>query len=225
MDDNSRKTTINNGIIMKGGTLKAKNISFSNHRCTKKAGLLSGFNDKTECFSNFPQAPLFESSDRTAILDPGITTAGGTTSPLRLFIIYSTVDSKLAHELLKHLQVLVMRDHVRVDPSVRPGDHVESIEGKQLAIADVVLLLLSADFFCEERCQKLLAQALTRKNDASIPIVPVRMRAVAWKNTELGMLNPTPPESVAPIVEQSDRDAAWKIVANEIQRLLPCGID
>jgi hypothetical protein len=72
----------------------------------------------------------------------------------RLFLSYSHQDEVLRKELEKHLAALQRSGVIDIwqDRRVGPGDEFGHEISKQLEAADIVLLLVSADFLASDYC-------------------------------------------------------------------------
>lgn len=125
-------------------------------------------------------------------------------------------------ELERHLSNL-RRQQVIIswsDREIAPGAEWRKEIDAQLKTADLILLLISADFMSSEYGYSVeMQQALQRHNTGLARVIPILLRAVDWKNapfSELQML----PEDARPIAQWRDRDEAWSSVVQEIRRVL-----
>jgi hypothetical protein len=91
---------------------------------------------------------------------------------------------------------------------------------EQLEAADVVLLLVSADFIGSDYCfGREMTRALERNADGSCVVIPVILRACDWKAMRLGGLLATPKDG-RPVVQWPDRDEAFLDVVQSVRKAL-----
>jgi hypothetical protein len=140
---------------------------------------------------------------------------------LKIFISYSHKDEDWRNLLAAHLAPLERAGLVQVwhDRKLLGGDRFDDVIAGELNEADLVLLLVSADFINSEYCYgKELEQALLRERQGTARVLPVILRACRWTALPFGKLNATPKDG-RPVAEWSDRDAAMDEVAHAIERI------
>jgi internalin A len=101
------------------------------------------------------------------------------------------------------------------------GTNVSDEIYKQLAVADVVLLLVSPDFMASDYCFSLeMAEAL-RKYEANqgLPIPIIVRPELSWKSDQIGQHLALPRDGKA-ISKWSDPDDAWEDVSHGLQCVL-----
>ncbi|WP_437338495.1 toll/interleukin-1 receptor domain-containing protein [Sorangium sp. So ce394] len=151
--------------------------------------------------------------------------------PARVFVSYAKKDAKLRAELEKHLASLQNSGHVLVwhDRMIRPGDDRAGTIDAELETADIVLLLVSANFFASSSCFDIeLTKALDRHRCGQTRVIPVLVRDCDWTAAPFGHLEAVPYQpgaGVKPVTAWSDRDAAWASVARELRSLVESGPD
>ncbi|HEU5377592.1 MAG TPA: TIR domain-containing protein [Ktedonobacteraceae bacterium] len=137
-------------------------------------------------------------------------------------ICYAREDKTFREELERHLSNLRRQQFIISwsDREIAPGAEWKKEIDTQLKTADLILLLISADFMSSEYGYSIeMQQALQRHNAGLARVIPILLRAVDWKNapfSELQML----PEDARPIVQWRDRDEVWSSVVQEIRRVL-----
>lgn len=140
-----------------------------------------------------------------------------------VFFAYSHQDEELRDELEKHLAVL-KRDRVIDawhDRRISPGDDWKNHIDRKLEDADIILLMVSADFLHSDYCYDVEAKrALQRHRTGEARVIPVILRSCDWKNSPLGELQALPTDG-RPITKFPDRDEAFLNVVDGIRRLLP----
>ncbi len=86
--------------------------------------------------------------------------------------------------------------------------------------ADMILLLVSADFLANEDIDKIeVATALRLKEIGKTAIVPIVIRPCMWKRSDFAKYSVLPPKG-KPISKWADRDEAWLSVVEGIAELL-----
>ncbi|MEM7794112.1 MAG: TIR domain-containing protein [Cyanobacteria bacterium P01_C01_bin.118] len=75
--------------------------------------------------------------------------------------------------------------------------------------ADIILLLISADFIASDYCYEIeLQQAMERHQAGEARVIPIILRPADWQNTPFSELQAFP-TNAKPITSWSDRDEAW----------------
>jgi len=135
--------------------------------------------------------------------------------PAVVFISYSHHDAKFAELLRSHLTPLEREGLIGTwyDGMIAEGDDWSDEITSQLSTADIVILLISADFFASEYCyNKELSIALQRRSDGKAIVLPVIVRAVDWNVTPLGRIQVLP-KNGKPVEQWEHPDEAWLQVA------------
>lgn len=141
--------------------------------------------------------------------------------PLRLFLSYSHQDESLREELEVHLKGLE-----RTGLIARPWSEREIQGGSEwsqeietaLAKADIIVLLVSADFIASDYCYtKEMTAALARHSRDEAKVIPVILRPTDnWASAPFARLR-TLPRDGKPVTAWSSRDEAWVSVVREIR--------
>lgn len=140
----------------------------------------------------------------------------------RLFYSYSHHDEALRDQLEAHLTTLRRTGELETwhDRRIDAGDLWDKRIRQELEEADIILLLVSANFLASDYCHDIeVERALERHREGTARVVPVVLRLCDWKSTELGQLRATPPDG-KPVTTYSDRDEAFLAIVNDIRRLL-----
>jgi len=144
------------------------------------------------------------------------------TAKLRLFISYSHEDEKLKSDLDKHLIMLKRSGKVEVwnDRQLIAGQEWDSNIKKEIQEADIILLLISADFNNSEYIWKEeLTEAMNRHEKGSARVVPVILRKCEWKDMPYAKLQALP-KGARPVSEFPDKDDAFTDIASGIRVLV-----
>lgn len=139
-----------------------------------------------------------------------------------LFISYSHADEAMRQRLEKHLAVLRRSGEIAIfhDRRIVPGDHFYDVIDENLAKADIVLLLVSADFLDSPYCyEKEYAVAVEREERGECRVMPVILKDCDWLNTPMKSLLALPTDG-KPIVKWAHEDEAYKAVVDGIRAAL-----
>jgi internalin A len=144
----------------------------------------------------------------------------GPMSTIELFYSYSHKDEELRDELENHLALLKRRDVIRGwhDRRITAGkEWADQIDGR-LKSADVILLLVSADFLASDYCYDVeMQRAMERHAAGEAVVIPVILREVDWHSALFGKLQALPKDG-KPVTSWSNRDEAFTDIARGIRR-------
>ena len=140
---------------------------------------------------------------------------------VRLFYCYAPEDDALREAIDRHLASLKLEGLLESwgEHLLKGGDIVSAEFASRLGEADLVLLLVSADFMASPSCQELATAALARHQAQQLWLVPVLARPTDWKDGPFGGLVPLPADGRF-VTGWEDRDAAWLAVVQGIRRLV-----
>ena len=140
-------------------------------------------------------------------------------SPLQLFLSYAARDDALREELDRHLAALEREGLIRVwhRRRVSAGEIWEAESAARLDAAQIVLLLVSADYLAADDCFDLeVRRALERQRAGRARVIPVVVRACEWSGAPFAGLAALPPGG-RPVASWPDRDEAWTGVARGVR--------
>ncbi len=141
---------------------------------------------------------------------------------LKIFLSYSRKDEDLKAQLDIHLSALKRNKliHTWSDRAILPGD-TWSIEIKtQLAQADIILLLVSADFIASDFIWKHeLSTALERHERGDAIVIPICLRPCDWKGMPFAKLQGLPKDMI-PVTKHSDMDEAFTDIARGLRKIV-----
>lgn len=140
----------------------------------------------------------------------------------RIFISYSHKDEALRAELEKHLALLRREGAIELwsDHRILPGSEFDQDIARALEEAQIVLLLVSADFLASDYCFGVeMRRALERHDAGQAAVVPVILRACDWKNSPFKHLNALPSEG-REIAKWASPDDAFLNVVQGLRKLL-----
>lgn len=139
---------------------------------------------------------------------------------MKVFICYAHADEAHRNALEAHLALLKRRGVVDVwhDRLILAGAAWEGAIDENLSDAQIVLLLISADFIASNYCwEKEMAHALARHERGEATVIPIIVRACDWHNAPFAELQALPRDG-KPITQWADVDTAWTDVVRGIRR-------
>jgi len=137
----------------------------------------------------------------------------------QIFIAYSRKDSAFLDELRVQLTPLERSGKVKIwyDGKIEPGVVWETAIKENLHMADLILMLVSADAIASDYFyDKEMADAMARHAAGTARVVPLIVRPCAWQATPLGELQALPKDG-KPVTTWADRDEAY---ANAVASLM-----
>jgi hypothetical protein len=138
--------------------------------------------------------------------------------PWRVLLHHAPEDAASADELRKHLSPLVREGLVVISAPLLPGTTIAQEEQRRLHESDVLLALVSADYWASDDCHAFLHQALQRPS-GQLRVVPVLVRSTTLDGTRFIGLRPLP-ENGRAVAEWRNQDSAWASVANGLRLLV-----
>ena len=139
-----------------------------------------------------------------------------------VFVSYSHKDDDLREQLGTHLKIFQRQGLIRlwhdrlITASQEWQDHID----ENLERADIILLLVSADFIASDYCYDIeMQRALARHEANEARVIPIIIRDVKWQQAPFGKLQALPRDGKA-ITLWPDRDSAWRQVADGIENVI-----
>lgn len=139
-----------------------------------------------------------------------------------MFISYAQEDEEFCEKLIKQLSVLKWNGLLRTwhYRQIQPGTDWKTEVDTHLNSANIILLLVSADFIASEYCYGVeMKRALERHEAKEAKVIPIILRPVTWKNLSLGKLDALPGNGRF-ISLWENYDQAFFVVVEEIQKIL-----
>jgi hypothetical protein len=143
--------------------------------------------------------------------------------PFRVFYSYSHRDERMLDRLRKHLAML--RRHGLItewyDRNIEAGSDWREEISRELDAADVVLLLVSADFLDSDFCyEEEMQRAVDRSARGEAKVIAVMLRPVdGWETTPFAKLQVVPRDA-RPITSWANTDLAFSDAAAKIRSAL-----
>jgi TIR domain len=159
----------------------------------------------------FIEKPSFMKSLDTALL-------------LNIFFAYSRVDSSYRERLDKHLSGLKRKEYINTwyDGKIEPGKEWEKEIDNELSRADIILLLISADFIASDYCyEHEMRKAISRHEKGDAVIVPVLLHPCDWHDTPFAKIQALP-QNGKPVSDPSwhSGETAFNEIALKIKEIV-----
>ncbi|WP_437916839.1 AAA family ATPase [Sorangium sp. So ce302] len=139
---------------------------------------------------------------------------------IRLFFSYSHEDEPLRDELENHLALLKREGLLESwhDRRIIGGEAWVGQIDEHLDEADVILLLVSANFLDSDYCfNNEMKRALARHDAGKASVIPVILRPTDWQSASFARFQVLPRDA-RPVTSWPDRHEAWTDVARGIRR-------
>jgi internalin A len=139
---------------------------------------------------------------------------------IRLFYSYAHKDEPYLKELEAHLKILQRNGIIQGwnDRQLEAGEGWREEITEQLENADIVVLLISADFIESDFCYEIeMKRAMERYEKGEAWVIPVIIRDYNWSKAPFGKLQAVPKDGKA-VDLWDNRDSAWRNVSEEIER-------
>jgi hypothetical protein len=137
---------------------------------------------------------------------------------LHIFCSYAEIDKPLVESLRAQMHPLDRWDvEMYYVYDALAGAQWERERDEQFNKAQIILLLISADFMAAEEHKNEIEQALARGRE--IQVIPVILRPTDWQSTPLGKLTPLP-EGGRAVTQWENRDEAFHSIATGLLRII-----
>jgi TIR domain len=139
-----------------------------------------------------------------------------------VFISYAHEDLSYLKELEKHLANLERQKLIAswYDRDITPGTEWESQIMERLNSAQIILLLVSADFINSDFCYSIeMEQAIARHYANQARVIPIIVRPVDWKGAPFAKIQALPTRA-KPVTRWPTHDDAFLDVVEGIRRAI-----
>lgn len=141
------------------------------------------------------------------------------TRSVKLFYSYSHKDELLRDDLEAHLRLLQRQGLIKTwhDRKIGVGTEWNQVIDDNLENADIILLLISADFLGSDYCWGVeIKRALQRHDENSAVVIPVSLRECDKTNADFMKLQGLP-KDFKPVTTWANRDEAFTDIARGIR--------
>ncbi|HEY1351252.1 MAG TPA: toll/interleukin-1 receptor domain-containing protein [Ktedonobacteraceae bacterium] len=142
--------------------------------------------------------------------------------PVEIVFSYARRDEVLRDELERYLGPLKRSQRIVCwhDRHIRAGRTWSLEISSHLETADIILLLVSADFLDSNYCNTVeVGRALQRHSRGEARVIPVILRPADWTGEVFARLQALPHDAL-PVVEWPNRDAAFYSIARGIKKVI-----
>lgn len=146
-------------------------------------------------------------------------------TPLTLFYSYAHADETLRDELNKHLKLLQRQGIIKAwhDRDITAGTEWATAIDQNLNTADIILLLISANFLASDYCYETeLTRALDRHTKGEARIIPIILKPCDWESAPFGKLQALPIAHGAgarPVTTWNNQDEAFLAISKGIRKV------
>lgn len=141
---------------------------------------------------------------------------------LNIFLSYAHEDEAMKTQLDRNLIMLKKSDKINIwqDRRILAGMEWDDTIAKELAAADIILLLISVDFNNSQYIwDKELKIAMERHETKEARVIPVILRTCDWGDMPYAKLQALP-TGAKPINSFADKDEAYTDVAKGIRMVV-----
>src|SRR5712692_357926 len=144
------------------------------------------------------------------------------TKALEVFFSYAHKDQRLRDQLETQLSLLKREGLISSwhDRKIGAGEEWAGKIDTHLNTAQIILLLVSADFIASDYCYDIeMKRALERHETGEARVIPVILRRADWKSAPFGKLQALP-QNGKPVASWAKRDEAFFDVARGIREFV-----
>ena len=137
----------------------------------------------------------------------------------KVVIFYAHQDQEYFRELDKHLSNLKRQQIITswYDGNISPGTEWELQIKEQLRSAQIILLLVSADFMASDFCYTVeITEAVARHDANQARVIPIILRPTDWKGAPFAKLKLLPTDGKA-ITKWPTHDDAFEDIVQGIR--------
>ncbi len=146
-----------------------------------------------------------------------------TSKPVEIFFSYSHKDEPFREQLETHLSMLKRQGLIKPwhDRMITAGDEWKGQIDANLNAADIVLLLVTANFLASDYCYDIeMMRAIERHETGEARVLPIILAPVeGWTHSPFAKLQVLPKDG-KPVTKWDDRDEAFVNVAQGIRRVI-----
>src|SRR5262245_21888007 len=141
------------------------------------------------------------------------------TDPIEVFFSYAHEDEAMLEELKKHLATLKNRGYISSwdDRQITAGQEWAGGINEHINSANVILLLVSADFLASTYCYEVeMRRAMERHEAREAQVIPVILRPCDWQGTPFDKLKALPKDG-KPVTDWPTRDLAFLNIVQSLR--------
>jgi Bacterial tandem repeat domain 1/TIR domain len=141
---------------------------------------------------------------------------------LRVFYSYAFADSKWREKLAVHLSLLQREGLIEQwsDQEIFAGSIRSQAIDQAIHSADIILLLISANFLASDACyQDEMQYALERHQRGEVYVVPLLVRPCDWQHSPFAHLQCLP-RNTKPVTAWANQDEAFVAIIQELRKII-----
>ncbi|MGI2906654.1 TIR domain-containing protein [Tolypothrix sp. VBCCA 56010] len=143
-------------------------------------------------------------------------------NPVKVFFSYSHKDEVLRDELATHLSLMKRQGVIEAwhDREITAGAEWANAIDDNLNAADIILLLVSANFLASDYCYDIeMQRAMERHEAREARVIPIILKPTDWSDAPFAKLQALP-KNAKPITTWQDQDEAFLNVVQGIRRVV-----
>ena len=141
---------------------------------------------------------------------------------VKVFFSYSHKDEALRDELATHLSLMKRKGVIEAwhDREITAGAESANAIDDNLNAADIILLLVSANFLASDYCYDIeMQRAMERHEAKEARVIPIILKPTDWSDAPFAKLQALP-KNAKPITTWQDQDEAFLNVVQGIRRVV-----
>jgi hypothetical protein len=141
---------------------------------------------------------------------------------VKVFFSYSQKDEALRDDLATHLSLMKRQGIIEAwhDREISAGAEWANAIDDNLNAADIILLLVSANFLASDYCYDIeMQRAMERHQAKEARVIPIILKPVDWSDAPFGKLQGLP-KNVKPITTWQNQDEAFLDVVQGIRTVV-----
>jgi TIR domain len=141
---------------------------------------------------------------------------------VEIFFSYAHEDEALRDELAKHLKLLERQGIIKAwhDLNITAGEEWKTAINTNLESAEIILLLISADFLASDYCYDIeMKTALERHKCNQARVIPIILRPVDWHHAPFGKLTALPTDGKS-ITTWPNQDEAFTNIVKGLRKAI-----
>ena len=142
--------------------------------------------------------------------------------PVKIFVSYAHKDDTFRQDMMTHLAVFRRHPAINIwdDKGIDPGEEWDEEIRTELKSADIILLLISANFLASEYIYEVeLKEALEKHDRREAVVIPVILRKCHWQMEAFAKLQGLP-RGAKPVKSWEDEDEAYLNIAEGLRRVI-----
>jgi len=139
----------------------------------------------------------------------------------KVFFSYSHKDRSVKEKIDQHFSILKRTTVIDIwsDNEIPAGAYFDKVIKEELEEADIILLLVTANFLASDYCHDIeMKRSLEKHRNCEAKVVPIILDVCDWKHTELGRLNALPTDG-REIKKYGNRSEAYQNITDGIRCL------